>query len=873
MVEYSSFDNINDYNRNCVTGDTDHLYQRLKESVQKAGKIDIIVAFLMESGVRLLEEDLKSAVDKGVSLRILCGNYLNITQPQALYLLKDSMGDKVDLRFYNVPNKSFHPKAYIFEYEDNSEIYIGSSNISCSALTSGIEWNYRICSRTSPEDYLHFKRTFEELFLNHSIVVDDNEMRRYSKSWRRPKLYKDFEKLENGTDDKNETKHNRAAESQPAGGYIIDTDEAEAAKEAEEPDQCVIIKYPRPIGPQIEALYELKKFRLDGWDKGIVVAATGVGKTFLAAFDSKGFRKILFVAHREEILSQAERTFRCVRPEMSTGYFSGEQKDKDCDILFATVQTLGRKHYLNDGNFARDQFDYIIIDEFHHAVAESYKNIIKYFKPKFLLGLTATPERLDSQDVFALCDYNLVYEVRLKEAINKGWLVPFRYYGVFDETDYSRISYKNGRYDEKQLEEELSINKRADLILQHYLKYGSRRALGFCSSRGHAVFMAKYFSDHGIKSCAVISGNASTFRYNLEGNHESTYLMDRKDVVQKLKKAEMQVLFSVDMFNEGLDVPEVDMVMFLRPTESPTVFLQQLGRGLRKKGSKKYVNVLDFIGNYKKVDIIPFILMGEMKDYGKRKRLDYILDEEEYPDGCIVNYDFGIIDLFKQMENEKRNIFEKVSEEFFRIKEDLGDRPLRLTMYTYLEESIYAAIRTRGDLNIFRDYISFLSKLGELSEEEKALIGTKANDFLKEIENTGMAKMYKMPVLLAFYNDGEMKLTINEDDIYKSFKEFYSNGSNAVDMLRDASTSDYKAWGKKEYVNLARRNPMHFLAQSAPDFFSEKNNQFCLDPALAEFLDNPVFIRHFKDIIDYRTRKFYKERLESRLKAIKEEDA
>jgi HKD family nuclease len=449
MVEYSFLFNSDRYSKNCITGDRDYLYNRLKESISKAKKIDIIVAFLMESGVRLLVEDFKEAVDRGSALRILCGNYLNITQPQALYLLKDSLGDRVDLRFYNNPKKSFHPKAYIFEYEDSSEIFIGSSNISRSALTDGIEWNYRISSKACPEDYFHFKQTFEQLFLNHSTIVDDNEMRMYSRNWKKPKLFEDLERLENCTDVDYESGQGKtAAEPQPA--YVIDT---------EENDQCRIIVYPCPIGPQIEALYELKKSRLAGWDKGIVVAATGVGKTFLAAFDTKGFNKILFIAHREEILFQAERTFKCVRPETSTGYFSGERKDKDCDILFATVQTLGRKEYLNDEYFTRDQFDYIIIDEFHHAVARSYINVIEYFNPRFLLGLTATPERLDNKDVFALCDYNLVYEVRLKEAINKGWLVPFRYYGVYDETDYSRIDYKYGRYDEKQLEQVLNITK------------------------------------------------------------------------------------------------------------------------------------------------------------------------------------------------------------------------------------------------------------------------------------------------------------------------------------------------------------------------------------------------------------------------------
>ena len=854
MVQYSSLYKGKYYNRNCVIGDEDHLYCRLKEAITKAKKLDIIVAFLMESGVRLLVEDLKGAVDKGTVLRILSGNYLNITQPQALYLLKSSLGDKIDLRFYNVPNKSFHPKAYIFEYEDGGEIFIGSSNVSRSALTYGIEWNYRVCADTNPEDYSHFKQSFEDLFLNKSIIVDDNEMRKYSKNWRRPKVFEDLERLEDGGRESSGIEHAKAAELQR--DYLAD-----------HTNGCKLIEYPCPIGPQIEALYELDKSRIEGWDKGIVVAATGVGKTFLAAFDSKGFDRVLYIAHREEILLQAEGTFRCVRPKASKGFFYGDKKDKDCDILFATVQTLGRKEYLNAEIFSRDSFDYIVIDEFHHAVAESYRNIIEYFKPKFLLGLTATPERLDSQDVFALCDYNLIYEARLKESINKGWLVPFRYYGVYDETDYNKIGYKNGKYDEKQLEQVLSINRRADLILQHYLKYNSRRALGFCSGRGHAVFMAEYFVRNGIKACAVISGTISA-NDELEYRRKSAYVLDRKDALNKLKNAEINIIFSVDMFNEGLDIPEVDMVMFLRPTESPTVFLQQLGRGLRKKGKKKYVNVLDFIGNYKKANLIPFFLAGDIKSSMKKTNIIHIPDEDDYPEGCVVNFDFRLIDLFKRMEDKKKSVFDKIKDEYFRVKEYLGDRPLRLPMYTYLDEAVYSAIRTKKDMNVLKDYISFLDRIGETYFDEKALVGTIAHEFLKEMENTSMSKLYKMPLLLAFYNDGEMKLEISEDDIYKSFKQFYSNSSNAIDLLRDNSTRNYRNWGKKEYVRLAHRNPMHFFMRSSPDFFCKAGDKFCLTRDLETFVDNPAFIRHFKDIIDYRTRRFYKERLENKLEDI-----
>jgi len=852
MVEYLSTDKINSYNQNCVTGDKDHLYDRIKDLIKKARKIDIIVAFLMESGVRLIIDDLKQAVERDASLRILCGNYLNITQPQALYLLKDSLGEKVDLRFYNVPSKSFHPKAYIFEHDSNKEIFVGSSNISRSALTNGVEWNYRICASDSPEDYDHFKQVFEDLFNNKSIRVNDDELRKYSKKWKRPKLLEEIEKLEEETEEEIEPEESKAAH--PRHNFEVDNTE-----------EYRIIEYPRPIGAQIEALYELKKVRYEGLDKAVVVMATGVGKTFLAAFDSKTFKKVLFVAHREEILSQAKRTFKSVRLGDSIGLFSGKQKDKECDILLATVQTLGRKEYLNSQYFSRDEFDYIVIDEFHHAVAFSYKNIIEFFTPGFLLGLTATPERLDNRDVFALCDYNLVYEVRLKEAINKGWLVPFRYYGVYDETDYDSIDNKSGRYDEKQLEHALNINRRADLILHHYRKYNSKRALGFCSSRGHAVFMAEYFFKHGVKACAVISGNASFNDANSFDIRYNPYVMERKEAVKRLTNVQISIIFSVDIFNEGVDLPELDMVMFLRPTESPTVFLQQLGRGLRKKGGKKYLNILDFIGNYKSANLIPLFLTGNIKDYNQRTGSIHVPEELEYPDGCFVDFDFRIVDIFKKMDADRKSMFLKVEDEYFRIKQDIVLRPLRLSMYTYMDESIYASVRIKKELNVFSDYISFLGKINEQTDDEKLLIGTIAHEFLKAIEKTSMAKMYKMPVLLAFYNNGNMKLAIDDEDVYKSFKEFYSHGSNAVDMLKDKNTHNYREWGMKEYVHLARKNPIHFLQHSSPKFFSENGDKFSLNTELKKYLSIPAFVEHFKDIIDYTTRRFYKERLEKRL--------
>lgn len=834
-------------NLNCVTGHNDHLYKRIQQSLYTATSIDIIVSFLMESGVKLLQKDLEAIKDKNIPIRILTGNYLNITQPSALYLLKDILGDKVDLRFYKDTNRSFHAKAYIFENNEDGEIFIGSSNLSRSALTSGIEWNYRIDKKTSKDDYKYFKDMFEDLFLNESIIVNDEELERYSKTWKRPKVFSQIE------------------EKKEKINYSYDEDSN-------------ITSLYEPRGAQIEALYELKRTREEGNDKALVVAATGIGKTYLAAFDSREFNRVLFIAHREEILKQAYESFKNIRIDKfnnfnsvanmvaeeeitsknnyneygyNMGFFMNSTKDTDKDIVFASVQSLGKENYLNEQYFPKNYFDYIVVDEFHHAVSKNYQNIINYFTPKFMLGLTATPDRLDNKDVFSICDYNTVYEATLKTAIDKGWLVPFRYYGIYDESvNYDEVEFKNGRYNERQLEDALSINKRAELILNHYKKYKSSSALGFCTSKSHAEFMAKYFNEQGIPSCAVYSGN------------EGEYNEDRNIALSKLRKEEIKVIFSVDMFNEGLDVKSIDMVMFLRPTESPTVFLQQLGRGLRKDKNKKYLNVLDFIGNYKKANLVPYLLTGESKKVTKNTR--FIPNEEEYPEDCFIDFDFRLVDIFEKMNKVNQKLEDFILAEYFKIKEDLKHTPSRVEMFTYMDDDLYSNMKKKSKINIFKDYIKFLDDNNEINDETSSLVGTFAHDFIKFIENTSMSKTYKIPVILAFYNNGKMKLEIDDKDLYKSFKEFYSKGSNKVDMLKDKSTAKFNNWGEKEYVSLARKNPVHFLCKNSSEFFTMEGDKICLNSELKPYLSNDVFINHVKDAIDFRTKEYYKSRFDNK---------
>ena len=793
-------------NRNVSTGDRNYLYYKLKESFKSAKSIDIIVSFLMESGVKLILKDLEEALSRNVKIRILTGNYLNITQPEALYLLKDKLKNRVDLRFYNIKNKSFHPKSYMFHNDLDSEIYIGSSNISRGALTSSIEWNYRFLKSEHRSDYEEFQNTFEDLFCNHSIIIDDEVLENYSKSWVRPHVYKDLDN---------------------------------SSKEMK------VIDIVEPRGAQIEALYSLNKSRLEGFDKGLVVAATGIGKTYLAAFDSKKYERVLFVAHREEIIKQGAESFKIVNKTDDIGFFYGDNKSTNNRIVFALVQTLGKSEYLNSNYFERDYFDYIVIDEFHHATSSNYKNIIEYFTPKFMLGLTATPERLDSKDVFALCDYNTVYEVRLKDAINKGWLVPFRYYGIYDETvEYSSIEFKNGKYNDKKLEEALMINKRANLILNNYLKYNSKSAIGFCTSKSHAKYMADYFNSNDVKSLAVYSGSCS---------------VPREEALNKLKSGEIKVIFSVDMFNEGLDIPSIDMVLFLRPTQSPTVFLQQLGRGLRKYKDKKYLNVLDFIGNYKKANLIPFLLTGKDKiESGKVKSNPMTYD---YPEECVVDFDFRLIDIFKKMDEKEMSIVDKIKEEFYRIKEQIGHRPSRVEFFINMDSDIYDNLKTKAKINPLNNYMEFLYENNELNEEEVELYNTIGREFINMIETTSMSKSYKMPLFLAFYNSGNMKMSINEEDVYESFKAFYKKGSNKVDMLKDTGTADFESWDKKRYIKLAKDNPIKALLKTHSDFFRKDDNcvlAFYSDMKI--FSSNEIFKKHFKDAIDLRTLKYYETR-------------
>ena len=781
---------------NSIAGE-DNFLKYLIEAIDKANRIRFIVSFLMESGAKLIAPALQEAAARGVNIEILTGRYLSITEPSAIYYLIDKLGSHLDIRFFSDQVRSFHPKAYLFDHDGDAEAFVGSSNLSRTALTTGVEWNYRFYRSGHPEDYEKFSVTFDNLFTNISDPITEDVLRNYAAYWKKPNLLRVEQAVEN---------------------------------------QDYLATNVEPLGAQTEALYELRRAREEGVSKGLVVAATGVGKTFLAAFDSLSFRRILFVAHREEILLQAEKAFKAVRPNAKTGFYSGLHKDSGMDICFASVQTLSRAK--NREVFAPDYFDYMVVDEFHHAAADSYLRVLKYFEPKFLLGLTATPYRSDNRDIYALCEDNVIYEIYLKDAINRDLLVPFQYYGVYDDTDYSRLEYRNGSYVTEDLERELSREGRAEQVLATYHKLALKRSMGFCVSIRHAEYMANFFSNNGVPAAAVHSSNDKI----------SGYTMERGKAIKQLTEGKLNIIFSVDIFNEGVDIPSLDTVLFLRPTESFVVFLQQLGRGLRKCPEKSYLRVLDFIGNYKRAHYIPALLAGENpmapNVHGKRPQ------EYEFPEGCIVQFDLKVLDVFEEMAMVDP-LAKRLSDDYFRLKRLLGRRPNRIDMYEGSDLPIREFLK--------KGWLRFLEELDELLPEEMGWLDMPTEKFIREVEKTSMSKAYKIPTILSLIEGDRMRAKVGLETIGRNFMIFYLDFPLHQKDLNDKSNVNWRNWGIKEFTNLARKNPVHYLGNSNYFNYDEINKSFYLNTELKSHL-SPCLAGHIRDILEYRRIDYFRKR-------------
>ena len=635
------------------------MMSELKKEILTSDTVDLLVSFIKWSAIRPLFKDFQEFTSRpGSRLRIITTTYTKATDYNAIYELAQLPNTEIKVN-YETSHARMHAKSYLFNRKTGfSTAYIGSSNLSNPALTGGLEWNIKVTEKESFDIVKKFQVSFETYWNDDTFETFD------------PNDEDCREKLQ----------------------Y-----ELSYPKESTGNNRSLHLSF-RPYVYQQEILDHLAAEReLYGRYKNLVVGATGVGKTIIAAFDYKKFKRehqharLLFVAHRKEILEQSIEKFREVLNDFNFGelYVDGK-KPNDIQHLFISIQSLNSSGLL--GKTSDNFYDYIVVDEFHHAAAKSYQKLLEYYKPQILLGLTATPDRMDGKDILKYFDGHIASQMLLGEAINRNLLSPFQYFGITDDVDYQKINWINGKYDINQLENVYTSDViRCHLILSKVNEYvtdmDAVKGLGFCISVKHANYMANYFNEHGIPSIALSAKSIDTIR---------------DDAKRQLVDGEIKFIFVVDLYNEGVDIPEVNTVLFLRPTESATVFLQQLGRGLRLCEGKECLTVLDFVGRSNKkykFDLKYEAIVGKGRKSLKKQVEDGF---SSLPRGCYIEFEKKareyILENLRQTKNDKATLTNNIRT----FEEDTGKA---LTLTNFIDEynlSLYDFYQYNGSRSLYR---------------------------------------------------------------------------------------------------------------------------------------------------------------------------
>lgn len=626
----------------------------------------ISVAFITESGLAMLKTALHELLLKGIKGRIITSTYLNFNKPK---IFKELMKLKnVEVRVTDI--NGFHAKGYYFKHQEHSTFIVGSSNLTGNALKKNYEWNVKLTTLENGELISNFHNQFQDIW-NAANILDINWIESYEK------YYKEIQ---------------------------IDSKVFKVAETATANPLSEILEI-KPNAMQQVALKEIADLRATGAKRGLVISATGTGKTFLSAFEIRAFqpKKLLFVVHREQILKKAMSDYKKIigGKDEDYGLFTGTSKEVNAKYLFATIQSIAKDSVLNA--FDPQEFDYIIIDEVHKAGAASYLRLLNYFEPEFLLGMTATPERTDDVNIYEIFDYNIAYEIRLQAALEEDMLCPFHYFGITDyEVDGELIDdVTDFKY--------LVSDERVEHVLERVNYYGysgeKLRGLVFCSSKKEAYELAKLFNEKGYKSRALTG----------EDNQEI-----REQAVEELENGTLEYLFTVDIFNEGIDIPMVNQIIMLRQTQSSIIFIQQLGRGLRKHNAKEYVTIIDFIGNYKNNYLIPVALSGDNtlnKDNIRRNTVDMKLIKGI----STVNFEeVAKQRIFQSITNTNMSTFTKLREAYFQLKDRIGKQPKLMDFIKH--NSIDPLVLTKD----VKSYYEFLKKAKEpipnLSQVESKML-------------------------------------------------------------------------------------------------------------------------------------------------------
>lgn len=531
--------------------------------------------------------------------------------------------------------------------------------------------------------------------------------------------------------------------------------------------------------------------------------------------------------------------FNRVHPNAHTGLFQGALKEHEADFVFASVQSLSKPEALQ--RFSSKHFDYIVVDEFHHASAPSYRSIIKHFNPQFLLGLTATPERTDQADILSLCDNNLVFERNLVHGINAQLLAPIHYYGIYDEyVDYQEIPWRSGRFEPAQIEFAFATQKRAKHIYQHWLKHKQTRTLGFCISQKHADYMSQYFQQQGVRAGAVYAGSQLT----------------RHAALSQLAQGQLEVIFSVDMFNEGTDLPALDTVLMLRPTESKIIFLQQLGRGLRlsQETNKTHVVVLDFLGNHHSFLNSPAALLGE-KD--RNTVLNTIRQQQpiQLAEGCFINFAPKIVGFWEKL---ARKIGSTAAEDYQQLRDELGHRPTATEFF----HKGYDLAKMRKQAG------SWLALVAKQEEDAlfKQLLSEHGEFFAKGVETTSMNKSFKGFLYQAFLDLSGVQEPVATTQLAKRSRQLLEHRPD--DLRNELPQSIQQASAEsRPWLSYWRKNPIFYSCQqdknSSQAWFIEHGNSFALNFTVTPELQE-IFADYFQELIDLRLAQYFARKKKSK---------
>ena len=670
--------------------------ERIKENLRKCDSFCFSVSFIKKTGLVLLSKDLEAALARGAKGKLITSTYQNFTDIESLRTFRRLMDDypnfecRLDFESFHDDSYSvigYHSKGYYFEFDDEAEIIIGSSNITRYALLKNIEWDLVVRDSKKEAVFESVNIEFNDKWLN-SFVLDREVINEY------------YQKL----------------------NFAI---------ERWDMDYDVSIELIKPNYMQRRALKELNRYRAMGIQKALVVAASGSGKTYLSAFDARNFnpKKLLYIVHEGSILQKSLETFQNVfGNSVECGIFNKDNKDINADFLFAGNIILSQ----NLEMFSPDEFDYIVLDECHHAVAETYKKIINYFNPEFLVGLTATPERMDNEDVFELFDTNVPFELRLRDAIMNELVVPFHYYGIRD----SLIDYGLNKNEEKKMIAQLATEEHCEYIKENIEKHrpnGKLKALAFCRNITHARMMSEGLAEQGYKTAYLTGSNSVGERIRAYNDLQSD------------DEGALEILCTVDILNEGVDIPGCNMILFLRPTESSTVFIQQLGRGLRKYSNKTHATVLDFIGNsYKRSVQIAFAMGSLSENFIMEKTLMKTLVKDNFAALGLEHYGVRISfdqesqnEIIKYIDEENFNRKYYLEQDYKNFKQYVNsDGPPKHMDYLYNDcaPDLIRFMNVRINGRKTDSYYAFLKGIGEekipMFNEEQELFTKYASNLL-----------------------------------------------------------------------------------------------------------------------------------------------